>query len=75
MCLHMGGLGLYSLIQRTFVESAQNMTLGKSHKGGHKAQHMVTHLFGDHTQQCLTLAFQSEYTLHLLCTTDSLYTG
>ena len=51
---------VYSLIGRTFVESAHNLTPEKS-QGGRKAQHItVTNLFGDHARSCLTLAFESE---------------
>ena len=59
------GTSVCSLIQRSFVESAQNLTLEKS-QGVHI---MVTHPLDDHTQSCLTLAFRSEYS-RLSCTTN-----
>jgi len=48
-----------SLIQRTFVKSAEDLTPEKP-QGGRKAQHVtVAHPLGDHAQSCLTLAFES----------------
>ena len=48
------------LIQRTLMESAQNLTPEKS-QGGRKASHVtVTHSFGDHARLCLTIAFKNE---------------
>ena len=55
------GTSVCSLIQSTFVESAQSLTIEKS-QGAHIT---VTHPFGDHTQSCLTLAFKSEYSSYL----------
>ena len=61
-CIYTQGTLVYSRIWRTFVESAQNLTLGKS-QGGWKAWHIrVTHPCDDHARSSLTLAFQSEYT-------------
>ena len=45
---------IYSLIQRTFIESAENLTLEKSQRW-HKTLH-VSHP----SMLCLTLAFESE---------------
>ena len=68
-CIRMyprGGMGwggvtsVYSLIPRTFVESAQNLTPEQS-QGGCKAYHiLVTALFGDHAISCLTWAVESQ---------------
>ena len=55
------GASIYSLIWRTFVESAQYFSLAKS-QGGYKAKHTtVTHPFGGHPGLCLTLAFESKH--------------
>ena len=56
-----GRTSVYSLIRRTFAESAQNLTPEKS-QGRHKAEHItVTHPFDDHAPSCLTMAFKNEY--------------
>lgn len=47
------GTSIYGLIQRTFVDSKQNLTPGKSW-GRHKPSTMVTHPCGGHTPLCLT---------------------
>ena len=60
-CVYTKMISVYSLIQRTSVEFALDLTPEKS-QGGHKAEDMtVTRPFGDHTQLCLTLAFKSEH--------------
>ena len=60
-CVYTKMTSVYSLIQRTSVEFALDLTHEKF-QGGHKAEDMtVTHPFGDHTQLCLTLAFKSEH--------------
>ena len=59
-CVYTRDTSVYCLIQRTFVESAQNLTREKS-EVGRKAEHeTVTHPFGDHARLCLTLAFENE---------------
>ena len=64
MRIHTGDLGLYyySIIWRTYVKSAHNLTAEKS-PGGCKALHVVTITlpFGGHARSCLTVAFESEY--------------
>ena len=55
-CVYSRGTSVYSLIRRTFVESAQNLTPEKS-QGGRKTWHITgTHPFGDHAPSCLTSA-------------------
>ena len=68
-CMRMHTRDLGCLIRRTFVESAQNLTL-KNSRGGRKSQHVTRspHPFVDQVQWCLTLAFESEL---LGCASDS----
>ena len=49
----MPGTSIYGLIQRTFVDSKQNLTLGNSW-GRHKPSTPVTRPCGGHTPLCLT---------------------
>ena len=64
-CVYTQGTSVSSLIQKTFVESVQNLTPEKSWSG-HSAQYvMVTHPGSDHVRLCLTwLLRASARTLH-----------
>ena len=56
------GTSVCSLIRMTFVESAQNLTPGKS-QGGSKSEHILVtpiHLVTDHARSCLTWALESD---------------
>ena len=72
-CVYTRGASVYSLIQRTFVESAQYFTLAKS-QGGYKAKHVtVTHPFGGHPGLCLTLAFEHKHSCSMPLTPVSFF--
>ena len=61
-CAYTQGTSVYSLIWRTFVESAQNLTPQKISGCTQSLARNCHHPFGDHTPSCLTLAFEKNQT-------------